>query len=129
MYHRSRIVWAGDYADEERNQYTNLYGMLHQDENKFPRIQGCRASHSTNEYPFVVNHTRKLWVDMRTAPKDERGWQLHPLPILTCEGNGRGGGDYRGDYKHVGTWARHVISLEAAAPDGYTELPFTAVNH
>jgi hypothetical protein len=67
-----------------------------------------------------------MWVDMRTAPENENGDQLHPLPILTCEGNGRGGGDYFGNYAYVGAWARDLISLEAIAPEGYTELAFTA---
>jgi hypothetical protein len=51
--------------------------------------------------------------------------QFHPLPILTAEGNGRGGGDYRGaDEDLVGTWARDVISVEMEAPADYTMLVY-----
>ena len=42
---------------------------------------------------------------------------LHPLSLLTAEGNGRGGGDYNGpNMDMVGTWARDVISMENEAP-------------
>jgi hypothetical protein len=55
---------------------------------------------------------------------------LHPLPLLTAEGNGRGGGDFRGDDPQnlVGSWARDLISVEAALTpeqlNEYTELVF-----
>jgi hypothetical protein len=43
--------------------------------------------------------------------------------LLTAEGNGRGGGDYKGSNEHlVGTWARHVISVEKEIPDDYAEF-------
>ena len=49
--------------------------------------------------------------------KDWEGAKIHPLPLLTCEGNGRGGGDFRGDEKGiVGSWARDVISVEKTNP-------------
>jgi hypothetical protein len=35
---------------------------------------------------------------------------------LTAEGNGRGGGDWKGDGP-VGSWARDVISAETERPD------------
>jgi hypothetical protein len=48
---------------------------------------------------------------------------IHPLPLLICEGNGRGGGDYDGsNYDLCGTWARDVISMEETIPDNYIEL-------
>jgi hypothetical protein len=45
------------------------------------------------------------------------------LPLLTAEGNGRGGGDYRGENENlIGSWARDIISVEMEIPDGYDEL-------
>jgi hypothetical protein len=41
---------------------------------------------------------------------------------LTCEGNGRGGGDFRGENDFVGTWARHSISVANTVPKGFTEI-------
>jgi hypothetical protein len=61
-------------------------------------------------YTYIVNHTKKVYV--------KKTGDLHPLPILTAEGNGRGGGDYHGpNIDMVGTWARDVISMENEAPD------------
>jgi hypothetical protein len=48
----------------------------------------------------------------------------HPLPLLTAEGNGRGGGDYRGESPLIGSWARDVISVETEAPTDFEELLF-----
>jgi hypothetical protein len=48
---------------------------------------------------------------------------LHPLSLLTAEGNGAGGGDYRGSNEIiVGSWARDVISIDEEIPENYTEL-------
>jgi hypothetical protein len=65
-------------------------------------------------YTYIVNHTKKVYI--------EKKGDFHPLPILTAEGNGRGGGDYNGpNMDLVGTWARDVISMEHEAPD-YTRI-------
>ena len=51
----------------------------------------------------------------------------HPLPLLTCEGNSRGGGDYRGQDRQnlLGSWARDSLSIEAMRPGHpYTEVDF-----
>ena len=55
-------------------------------------------------------------------------WIVHPLPLLTCLGNGKGGGDYRNghDMEWVGAWALHPIAIlpESAGlpdPDGEWE--------
>jgi hypothetical protein len=61
-------------------------------------------------YTYIVNHTKKVYVKKTDG--------LHPLSLLTAEGNGRGGGDYNGpNMDMVGTWARDVISMENEAPD------------
>lgn len=49
----------------------------------------------------------------KTLLPENNGWTVHPLPLLTAEGNGRGGGDYHEqnpDIELVGTWARDSIS-------------------
>jgi hypothetical protein len=53
--------------------------------------------------------------------------QIHPLPLLTCEGNGRGGGDYYGEDTNnlVGSWARNIIEPTNKKPtDEFIELLF-----
>jgi hypothetical protein len=108
-YYKSRVVWAGDYADKEENG-KNLYEQCTEAMMIRPQEK------STEKYRFLVNHTKTQYVD-----KYMQG-NLHPLPLLTAEGNGRGGGDYRGDSDLIGTWARDVISVETEVPEGFTQI-------
>jgi hypothetical protein len=117
-YHKTRVVWAGDYADPEPGKEDTLYKMC----DEYGMIRPAKKE--TTNYRFVVNHTKRLFVDKTKVPSRD-GYTLHPLPILTCEGNGRGGGDYHGDSPLVGSWARNVISVEESAPEGYEEISFT----
>lgn len=120
-----RVVWAGDYADEETDQTAvtsdgtienvTLYHLC-EDSTKVKPNRG-RKTHR-----YVINHTKKEFVDKKNCPKDSDGWQIHPLPLLTCEGNGRGGGDFRGSNDYVGLWARDVISVGSSVPDGFEEI-------
>jgi hypothetical protein len=120
-----RVVWAGDYADEEAVQTcvtdrgtienVNLY-FLCEDNTKVKPKKG-RKTHR-----YVINHSKKEFVDKDNCPKDSDGWQIHPLPLLTCEGNGRGGGDFRGSNDYVGLWARDIISVGSSVPDGFEEI-------
>lgn len=59
---------------------------------------------------FFVNHDKKEIIELYEVTTNCDGYQVHPLPLLTCEGNGRGGGDYYGsNQRYVGTWARDFI--------------------
>jgi hypothetical protein len=49
---------------------------------------------------------------------------LHPLPLLTVEGNGRGGGDLHDAPPIVGSWARDVISVEQSVDEGFEQIAF-----
>ena len=112
MFYMSRIVWAGDYADKEPNLDKNLHELAEDD--KIIVLTG----RSMKKYSFLVNHTKKQYVD-----KEALESIIHPLPLLLCEGNGRGGGDYHGtDEAMCGLWARDVISVEEEAPEGYAQL-------
>jgi hypothetical protein len=115
MFYKSRLVWAGDYADVEPDS-TNLYQLVDIAPNN---EKGSRPNApSMKRYPYVVNHSKQLFVKKKQGP-----FVIHPLPILTSEGNGLGGGDYNGTHMDlVGTWARDTISVDDAIPDGYTEL-------
>lgn len=133
--YKSRVVWAGDYADvepgvkiiEEGKEYdANLYSLCN-DENKVKPKVGY-----TKDYPYILNHSKKLFVDKNKVP-DIQHWEdtkIHPLPLLTCEGNGKGGGDFRGEHVLIGSWARDVISVEKDNPVithgtmDYTEIIF-----
>ncbi len=115
----SRIVWAGDYADPEPNGVT-LYKQTDTLEENYIRPEP--KNYASANYRFIVNHTKRLYVDKTHLTKDGE-LTIHPLALLTAEGNGRGGGDYRGSNEHlVGTWARDLISLESYIPEGFEEL-------
>jgi hypothetical protein len=121
-HYKSRVVWAGDYADEEpglkiinegKEYDANLHSLCDKKNKIKPKVS------ETDTYQYILNHTKKLFVDKNKVPeiKDWEGAKIHPLPLLTCEGNGRGGGDFRGDEKGiVGSWARDVISVEKTNP-------------
>jgi len=81
---------------------------------------------TTTSYRFIVNHSKKLFVDKWKVPNVNNLF-IHPLPLLTAEGNGLGGGDYQGNSKLVGSWARDIISVEYTAPDGFQELVFDLI--
>ena len=110
----NRVVWAGDYADVEEGTNQNLYNSVLFDLTKFKYIQ---TSFTDFKYKYLLNNTKKLYVNLfEEDPKN-----FHPLPILTVEGNGRGGGDYNGNNMElVGSWARDIISTSNVLPEGYT---------
>jgi hypothetical protein len=133
-YHKSRVVWAGDYADGEpqfniigddgKVKETNLYDLC-DNNNKITPNEVLYTENRENPYRYVVNHTKKLFVDKWKIEDTDDNWGIHPLPLLTCEGNGRGGGDFRGEGDLIGSWARDVISVEFEKPKKrYKEIIF-----
>ena len=117
-YYKSRVVWAGDYADDEQRYYKkNLHALCNDDESKLIRPE----PRSATKYRYIVNHTKKQYVDKSKVHN------FHPLPLLTAEGNGRGGGDLYDAPAFVGSWARDVISVEEELPEeeeNFQELAF-----
>lgn len=151
-WHKTRIVWAGDYADKEDvdseffrlykgeidNNSPNLYQIMNE-ENGFNNLDPYTIHQfkeenkiDLKEFPFILNHTEKTYIDKRLIEKDHT-WtdpregidydiKIHPLPLLTAEGNGRGGGDFHEGgigYEYIGQWARAIISIEKEVPEGY----------
>ncbi len=116
-FYKSRVVWAGDYADPEKGSEMNLYSLANEQDYK----NIATPDRLMSSYRYIVNHTKKRYVDKESMKAEPLyGLRLHPLSLLTAEGNGRGGGDYRGSHQElVGTWARDVISVEKEAPEGY----------
>jgi len=120
IYHKSRVVWAGDYADPDPDHTENLYHQCNEYNKIIPETK------DTSIYQFVVNHSKRQFVDKSKVPKGEL--RFHPLPLLTAEGNGRGGGDYRGKSENlVGIWARDIISVEETAPSDFEEILFDLI--
>jgi hypothetical protein len=117
MY-RSRMVWAGDYADAEKDQDMNLYELA---DEEYKHVRLNISNQPKNKYfRYVVNHSKRLYVDKKRID------QIHPLPLLVSEGNGLGGGDYVGNQEgECGTWARDSISVENEIPEGYKEAVYS----
>jgi hypothetical protein len=115
IFYKSPVVWAGDYADTENDE--NFYTLSL---NEFYKSAfTVHVKDFKNQcFRFVVNHSKRMFVD-----KEKCQQNIHPLPLLTNESNGRGGGDYSGVNEELcGTWARDIISVEVTPPEGYTEL-------
>lgn len=140
----TRVVWAGDYADGEKvdsefykeledkaaaNREDELEGETLYDlcDDIFKEIQ---PEENLTYYRWLINMDKKQYIDKNKLLLAD-GWEIHPLPLLTAEGNNRGGGDYddtRSDFHLVGTWARDRILvtntdyIEKIKSKGYTEL-------
>ena len=138
-----RLVWAGDYADPEGEDKGNLYELSNAQEDKFTdELKGQSYYQFKNldvlvspapplpeSAKYIVNEDRKEYVETRAGQKV--AWsddlQIHPLSLMTCEGNGRGGGDFRGDdaLGFVGAWARdHIRTTNEHPGDGYSLVKF-----
>lgn len=128
------VVWAGDYADCEESgspffieDKINLHGQCSDDDEDF-KSDFIFNKHSPSieilSYNYILNHTKKEYVTLsKMKEKEPDDWgNIHPLPLLTVEGNGRGGGDYRGNEEGVGDWARDSISTSDSLPSDYSEI-------
>ena len=91
------------------------------------------------KYRYIVNMDTKEFVDMKKVPlsdvwinpktQKEYPYYVHPLPLLTCEGNGQGGGDYFGEDKNnlIGSWARNRVTVSTRKPKRHKEIIFDLV--
>ena len=151
-----RLVWAGDYADAEPDgknlwqrtldatgedhDYSRCVAITSALEPLYPGHEPVlkrmtAASHQVEmklaadaDCRYVINLDTEQYVDTDLAPQAEPGWdaRIHPLPLLTCEGNGRGGGDYHGSSAVIGSWARARITVSGRVPQGFSELDFAS---
>jgi hypothetical protein len=123
-WHKTPIVWAGDYSDPVRGEmnYSDMCDSTDEGEHVARElIPKPLTAKQQKEFQFIVNHTKKEFVDKKKVPNVD-GWQIHPLSLLTSSGNGRGGGDFRGENDFVGTWAADVISVEKEIPTDFKEI-------
>ena len=119
--HKQYVVWAGDYADNEPGREDNLFFL-----GKLMKVNPEEFDCAIKEQPamrYLVNHTKRLYLDYAKLTPSVGDYTLDPLPLFTAEGNGRGNGDYDGDnQERIGEWARDLISIEEELPNGYTEV-------
>ena len=136
----SRIIWMGDYADDYANDLEGDHNGLSEETIKAyhkicwgddEKTIAVPSTEFTLKDKFLVNHTKREYITC-SEYFDENvsndGWCIHPLPLLTCIGNGYGGGDYRfpspdSTYDIVGIWAWDEISVEDESPtEDYAEI-------
>ena len=140
----TRVSWVGDYADEFLScEGIETFNGLNQEQiedlvHKCWDVDGedVEIPNFTIKGKYLINHTKQIYLDCEAYYKRsvvrqyDLDWCLHPLPLLTCIGNGLGGGDYRspsGDstFDEVGAWTWDEITIEDYAPKGYTETEIT----
>lgn len=118
----TRLIWVGDYATDEEIKkitsneigYDDIWENYHEDD----VLDNVKFDYSGK---FLINYDRKMWIslDECVSSKD----RINPISILTCIGNGRGGGDYHGSFmKYVGNWAWDRIGIVSNVPSDFTEL-------
>lgn len=135
----TRFVWSGDYAEKFNGLKCNLYdfgdsndacreglAQLFKDGVLIADVdfigQTAYRIESPKTYKYVINHTKGLYA---LIPKQNEPYTvIHPLPLLTCESNGLGGGDYfsKKDADLVGSWKYDRISVGDEIPSGFREL-------
>lgn len=135
------IAGDNDWEDYKERNYENLSTLtedemiqLIEDKSLWVKItkNDIDSAIKLGDLRYIVNHTENMYVDIKKTPPTlvwGENWQIHPLSLLTCEGNGRGGGDYRQeDDGVVGMWARHSLETFTVLPDKikekYTEFKF-----
>lgn len=108
-----RVVWAGDYAKNEKNRRTNLYDIVSSMDEKGEDVYIKKASMKHYEGRYLLNESKAEAVDLWNLPEFD-GYTMHPLPLLTVEGNEQGGGGtYHGTSMNlVGSWARDLIKIQ-----------------
>ena len=123
----SRLAWVGDYATEDDDFnfphcsafcvpcYEDAWGDN-------VRLIQTASTDFALDGKFLLNHDSKQFVNLdeyKAASTDKHGWTIHPLPLLTAIGNGRGGGDFHEGntgYEHVGLWAWHLLYIVDTHP-------------
>jgi len=106
-----KIVWAGDYAEARNGDEDNLYSQC-------PEGKELKTPKTERDWNirFLINEDKKEYLDLERVVSLD-AWTIHPLPLLTADGNGQGGGDYYGtDMDFVGSWAYDTISVSEKYP-------------
>ncbi len=122
-FYKSRIVWAGDYAEPEEGYINNEDDEDNDEGNNnlyylADNYNGYNAFVNSNNInnKYILNHTKKQYVDKYKTTEN-----IHPLPLLVSDISG--GINYSGYNQELcGTWSRDVISVEEKYPEDYTEL-------
>lgn len=127
----ARIIWLGDYTETydapegfPRDKYRTLMKCWSRQKSTKRFITKGNQEFDWNKQWFLVNASKKCYIDMKNYIEDAtaEGWCIHPLPLLTCSSNGKGGGDYYSwNMSDVGSWCNDIIYLTTQRPIEYSE--------
>ena len=136
----ARITWLGNQSHKLINApLCDLNGMspvkikhyCSKYWNKDVYTTSAIASEFSIVDKYIINHTKKLYVDCIKYYKNSvvNGVCLNPIPILTCVGNGLGVGDYNptedSNFHLIGAWAWDELSISCEPPTDYHEIILT----
>ena len=134
----TRLVWAGDYEDEN----TSLPDKLKVYSNSIEYVNSVTSEDYMSEdyktsrnriskkvigrYSTILNHDKKEYVDLKSLPFDSDGYQVFALPLLTANSSGSGGSYYIRpcDVVFYGRWCGDTLQAVQAnkVPDGYEQI-------
>jgi hypothetical protein len=120
---KGKLAWVGDYTEDEELPEDLVVSDVWE-----TKGEGLTSVDFTLDNKFIVNWDRKEYISANDYKEDSNseGWVLHPLPLLTAIGNGRGGGDYKGrNFGYCGFWTWDTISIEDTIPQGFVEMKIT----
>ena len=119
-----RVVWSGDYADHCKGLKSNLTDRCDKQPEK--RVEVEDKTLTLRQTRYILNISKKTFVDKYKVKAGNSGLRYNPLPFLTCDSNGQGGGDYFGKDPNniVGSWCKDYVSVQGTKPKGFTELIF-----
>lgn len=133
----SRVCWVGDYATEPDDFNFNLpAGIVRPN---YKKVWGnrvtyltCQPSDFTLDDKFLINYDTRQFIDLneyKAKSVNDDGWIIHPLPLLTAVGNGRGGGDFQDGVgiEFVGTWTWHLLAFLDSPPKDFLKADIAFV--
>lgn len=140
----ARVLWVGDYTDtflqerieEGAPEWTQDAGKVAMVQEAYQKIWNdrmkCEPARTalpladTSKDYILVNNTKKQfvrWSTYKAACTDDKGWCIHPLPLLCATSNGLGGGDYRdGCADMCGSWCGDWLSACEETEEQITSL-------
>lgn len=131
LYNRpGRLAWIGDYHENGDMHDKALEKVFYRHYKKFAKTDKYTPAKEVTKRVgrFILNHDKKCFIDLedyeKNAFQDDWGCKVHPIPLLTAVGNGRGGGDYwnQDDIDMVGAWAGDLLETQDVKPNGYADF-------
>ena len=120
-----RVWWVGDYADEP-DDFEEDCKYVYAEAWKAEECEKTEEKFDFHAPLYLIDHTEEIYIDLqacRELNEDRWGFAIHPLPLLTAVGNGRGGGDYHGiNMDYVGFLAGDLFEISDEVPDGYMDM-------